>query len=56
MVFAAGVTISGFAAIAAPLFDAGKQLSSVLTLIYRTDRPHRKKAELLSQVRQAATP
>jgi DNA-binding IclR family transcriptional regulator len=56
VVFAAGVTISGFAAIAAPIFDAGKQLSSVLTLIYRTDRPHRKKAELLSQVREAAAP
>lgn len=56
VVFAAGVTISGFAAIAAPLFDAGRQLSSVLTLIYRTDRPHRKKAELVSQVLQAAAP
>jgi len=56
VVFAAGVTISGFAAIAAPLFDASQQLSSVVTLIYRTDRPHRKKAELVSQVRQAAAP
>ena len=56
VVFAAGVTISGFAAIAAPVFDPGKQLSSVLTLIYRTDRPHRKKAELVNQVRQATAP
>jgi DNA-binding IclR family transcriptional regulator len=56
VVFAAGVTISGFAAIAAPLFDSAKQLSSVLTLIYRTDRPHRKKAELLSQVLHATAP
>lgn len=56
VVFAAGVTISGFAAIAAPIFDGGKQLSSVLTLIYRTDRPHRKKAELVSQVREAVVP
>jgi len=56
VVFSAGVTISGFAAIAAPVFDAGKQLSSVLTLIYRTDRPHRKKAELVNQVRQATAP
>jgi DNA-binding IclR family transcriptional regulator len=54
VVFAAGVTISGFAAIAAPVLDAGKQLSSVLTLIYRTDRPHRKKGELVNQVQQAA--
>jgi DNA-binding IclR family transcriptional regulator len=56
VVFAAGVTISGFAAIAAPIFDAGKQLRSVLTLIYRTDRPHRKKAELVGQVLQATAP
>lgn len=56
VVFAAGVTISGFAAVAAPIFDSGKQLSSVLTLIYRTDRPHRRKAELVSQVVQAAAP
>jgi DNA-binding IclR family transcriptional regulator len=56
VVFAAGVTISGFAAIAAPVFDGSKQLSSVLTLIYRTDRPHRKTAELVNQVRQAAAP
>jgi DNA-binding IclR family transcriptional regulator len=54
VVFAAGVTISGYAAVAAPVFDAGRQLSSVLTLIYRTDRPHLKKAELLSQVLEAA--
>ena len=56
VVFAAGVTISGFAAIAAPVLDASKQLGSVLTLIYRTDRPHRKKAELVNQVRQATAP
>jgi DNA-binding IclR family transcriptional regulator len=56
VVFAAGVTISGFAAIAAPVFDASKQLSSVLTLIYRTDRPHRKRAELVNQVLKAAAP
>jgi DNA-binding IclR family transcriptional regulator len=54
VVFAAGVTITGYAAIAAPVFDAGKQLRSVLTLIHRTDRPHLKKAELLSQTREAA--
>jgi DNA-binding IclR family transcriptional regulator len=54
VVFAAGVTITGYAAIAAPVFDAGKQLRSVLTLIYRTDRPHRKRAELLSRTREAS--
>jgi DNA-binding IclR family transcriptional regulator len=53
-VFAASVTITGYAAIAVPVFDAGKQLRCVLTLIYRTDRPHRKKAELLSQTREAS--
>ena len=54
VVFSAGVTITGYAAVAAPVFDAGKQLRSVLTLIYRTDRPHLRKAELLSQTREAA--
>jgi DNA-binding IclR family transcriptional regulator len=54
VVFAAGVTISGYAAIAAPVFSAGKQLSAVLTLIYRTDRPHRRKSELLGQALEAA--
>ena len=56
VVFAAGVTISGFGAIAAPIFDASRQLSSVLTLIYQTDRPHRKKAELVDQVLEATAP
>jgi DNA-binding IclR family transcriptional regulator len=55
VVFAAGVTISGYAAIAAPVLDGSGQLRSVLTLLYRTDRPHRKKAELLSQAREAAS-
>ncbi|MEJ0038158.1 MAG: helix-turn-helix domain-containing protein [Gammaproteobacteria bacterium] len=55
VVFAAGVTISGFAAIAVPVFDADEQLGSVLTLLYRTDRPHRKKGELLSQTLRAAS-
>jgi DNA-binding IclR family transcriptional regulator len=56
VVFAAGVTISGFAAIAAPIFDPARQLSSVLTLIYQTDRPQRKKAELVDQVLEVTAP
>jgi DNA-binding IclR family transcriptional regulator len=54
VVFAAGVTLTGYAAIAVPVLDAGRHLRSVLTLIYRTDRPHRKKVELLSRTRDAA--
>jgi DNA-binding IclR family transcriptional regulator len=54
VVFATGVSISGFAAIAAPIFDQRKQPRYVLTLLYRTDRPHRNKAELVSQTLQAA--
>ena len=40
VVFDKGVSISGFAAIAAPIFDQRKQLRYVLTLLYRTDLPH----------------
>lgn len=54
VVFAKGVTISGFAAISAPIFDESKQLRYVLTLLYHTDRPHRLKAELLRHTLQAA--
>jgi len=54
VVFETGVTISGFAAIAAPVFDSRKQLRYVLTLLYRTDRPHRTKPELLRQTLAAA--
>ena len=55
VVFAAGVSISGFAAIAAPIFDQRKQLRYVLTLLYRTDRPHLHKTELVSQTLEAAS-
>lgn len=55
VVFATGVSISGFAAIAVPIFDQRKQLRYVLTLLYRTDRPHRNKAELVSQTLHAAS-
>ena len=55
VVFATGVSISGFAAIAVPIFDPRKQPRYVLTLLYRTDRPHRNKAELVSQTLQAAS-
>lgn len=55
VVFAAGVTISGYAAIAAPVFGPDKQLNAVLTLIYRIDRPHKSKAELVQQILLAST-
>ena len=55
VVFDKGVSISGFAAIAAPIFDQRRQMRYALTLLYRTDRPHRHKAELVSQTLQAAS-
>jgi DNA-binding IclR family transcriptional regulator len=55
VVFDKGVSISGFAAIAAPIFDQRRQLRYALTLLYRTDRPHRHKAELVNQMLRAAS-
>jgi DNA-binding IclR family transcriptional regulator len=55
VVFDSGVSISGFAAIAAPVFDQRRALRYVLTLLYRTDRPHRSKADLINQTLQTAT-
>jgi DNA-binding IclR family transcriptional regulator len=55
VVFDSGVSISGFAAIAAPIFDQRKQLRYVLTLLYRTDRPHGQKANLIKQTLQTAS-
>ncbi len=36
--YASGVTLSGFAAIAAPIFDESQRLRFALTVVYRTDR------------------
>jgi DNA-binding IclR family transcriptional regulator len=55
VVFDTGVSISGFAAIAAPVFDQRRQLRYSLTLLYRTDRPHCDKAELVNQTLRAAS-
>jgi DNA-binding IclR family transcriptional regulator len=52
--YASGVTLSGFAAIAAPIFDASQRLRFAITLIYRTDRNSRRKDELLRLTLQAA--
>lgn len=49
-----GVTLSGFAAIAAPVFDFNQHLRHVLTLIYRTNQPHLKRDELLLLTREAS--
>ena len=54
VVFATGVTITGYAAIAAPVWNAGQQLVAAITLIYRTDRGSKKAAELTELVRRAA--
>jgi DNA-binding IclR family transcriptional regulator len=55
VVFDTGVSISGFAAIAAPVFDQRRALRYVLTLLYRTDRPHRSKADLINLALQTAS-
>ncbi len=52
--FSTGVTLSGYAAIAAPIFDSTQQLRYVLTLIYRTDRHHKKKDDLVRLTLQGA--
>jgi DNA-binding IclR family transcriptional regulator len=52
--YSSGVTLSGYAAIAAPIFDSTERLRYVLTLIYRTDRPPKKKEDLVRLTRQGA--
>lgn len=52
VVFDKGVTVSGFAAIAVPIFDQRKQMRYALTVLYRTDRPHPDMAQLISQTLQ----
>jgi DNA-binding IclR family transcriptional regulator len=48
--YSSGVTLSGYAAIAAPIFDAAKRLRYVLTLVYRTH--HKKKEDLVRLTRE----
>ncbi len=52
--YSSGVTLSGYAALAAPIFDASKRLRYVLTLIYRTDRSHKKKEDLIQLTLETA--
>ena len=52
--YSSGVTLSGYAAIAAPIFDATERLRYVLTLIYRTDRQHKKKEDLVRLTQECA--
>jgi DNA-binding IclR family transcriptional regulator len=52
--YASGVTLSGFAAIAAPIFDERQRLRYALTLVYRTDRHHKRKEELMRLTLEAA--
>ncbi len=52
--YSSGVTLSGYAAIAAPIFDTTERLRYVLTLIYRTNRHHKKKTDLVRLTRQCA--
>jgi DNA-binding IclR family transcriptional regulator len=52
--YASGVTLSGFAAIAAPIFDEGQRLRYAITLVYRTDRYHKRKDEFMRLTLEAA--
>jgi DNA-binding IclR family transcriptional regulator len=52
--YSSGITLSGYAAIAAPIFDSTERLRYVLTLIYRTDRLPRKKEDLVHLTLQSA--
>ena len=52
--YASGVTLSGYAAIAAPIFDADHRLRFVLTLVYRTDRHHKRREDFARLTVQAA--
>ncbi len=52
--YSSGVTLSGYAAIAAPIFDASSRLRYALTLIYRTDRHHKKKEDLVRLTMECA--
>jgi DNA-binding IclR family transcriptional regulator len=54
VVFDKGVSISGFAAVAVPIFDQRNTLRYVLTVLYRTDREHVQKKDLVDQTLQAA--
>lgn len=52
--YSSGVTLSGFAALAAPIFDFNRQLRYVLTVIYSTSPALLPKDELVRLTREAA--
>jgi DNA-binding IclR family transcriptional regulator len=52
--YASGVTLSGFAAIAAPIFDEAQRLRYAITLVYRTERHHKRKEEFQRLTLEAA--
>jgi DNA-binding IclR family transcriptional regulator len=52
--YASGVTLTGYAAIAAPVFDAAQRLRYALTLVYQIGRRHQRKEELVRLTLQAA--
>ena len=54
MTYASGVTLSGYAAIAAPVFDATQRLRYAITLVYQTDSDHRRKEEFARLTLEAA--
>jgi len=52
--YASGVSLTGYAAVAAPVFAAGRRLRYVLTLVYQTGRNTKRREELVRLTRQAA--
>jgi DNA-binding IclR family transcriptional regulator len=52
--YASGVSLTGYAAVAAPVLDGAQRLRYVLTLVYQTDRNHRRREELVRLTRHAA--
>ncbi|HTV79949.1 MAG TPA: IclR family transcriptional regulator [Steroidobacteraceae bacterium] len=52
--YSADVTLSGYAAVAAPVFDAAQQLRYAMTLVYPTGRDAKRRREFSKLTREAA--
>jgi DNA-binding IclR family transcriptional regulator len=52
--YASGVTVSGYAALAAPVFDVAQRLRYAITLVYQTGRDKRRRDKFGRLTLQAA--
>jgi DNA-binding IclR family transcriptional regulator len=52
--YASGVTVSGYAALAAPVFDGAQRLRYAITLVYQTGRDKRQETKFNRLILQAA--